>query len=91
MALTNVQLTCHSINSFESCDAVRKKQIEAIQIVAKIAARQYQVDFILPAFDVPRKTIIPDNIVSTETVVSSNVISCNLPPFFNYSIPMRPS
>ena len=56
--------------------AVKKKQIDAIQIVANIAARKYHADLARPVLDEPKYTMIPDKIVKTDTVINSIVINC---------------
>ena len=76
-----VQLTCHPIVLMRFGDAIKKKEMEVIQIVAKIAAKKYQADLIRSPLDEPKKTIAPERNVNTDTVANNITINCTGPPF----------
>ncbi len=72
----NVQLTCQPIELMRFGEAIKKKEIEAIQTVAKIAARKYQAERALSPLVEPKNTIAPDRNVKTDTVASNITINC---------------
>lgn len=86
MALMNVQLICQPIVLIRSGEAIKKKDIDAIQTVAKIAARKYHIERTRSFLVEPKNTIAPDKKVNTDTVVNRITINCTSTSFYAFII-----
>ena len=76
IALIYVQSACQTIAFSWPGEVVKKRQIEVIQMVAKIVATKNQNDFNRSPFFAPKNTVAPDKIVRIETVASKMIVSC---------------